>query len=84
MVLSTEPSRGLYTIFDKVASKPGPVYEAVNDAVAMRAAKYALRNVDDITDYYVVYVGRIDDSCQLTLDEQRIIEVPVFNKEVDV
>lgn len=48
-----EATKNLYYIRDIVADDCGPVFEAVNDAVAARSAAYALKEAD-INDYQLV------------------------------
>lgn len=67
-------TRGLYVIYDKLAEKSGPVFEAVNDAVAARAARQMLHNVVDSEDYELMYIGRIvDKTAQLELDANHVV-----------
>ena len=49
-----------YTIFDKVANEYAPVFQAVNDGVALRSVKKILSDVDDASDYQVFRVGTFD------------------------
>ena len=54
--------RRLYSIYDKVAEDYGPVYEAVNDAVAVRAYVRLMQQQGAVNmgDYDLVCVGEID------------------------
>lgn len=66
--------RGLYVIYDRLAEKSGPVFEAVNDAVAARAARQMLQNVVDSDDYELMYIGNIiDKTAQLELDTNHVV-----------
>lgn len=54
---------GLYSIYDKVAEQYGPVWQARNDAVAVRAARKVLESVApwDRDAYVIREVGMVDD-----------------------
>lgn len=51
---------GLYSIYDKIAQESGPVFQAKNDDVAVRAACSLLRSVDSCEDFVLYRVGRFD------------------------
>lgn len=53
---------GLYLIHDEVAQECGPVFEAVNDAVAWRNYDYAMRETPEHVrqDYSLYLVGHLD------------------------
>lgn len=53
----------LYSVYDKVAKKFGPIFQCVNEAVAVRRYKQLLKTVDDLSmsDFELVYVGRFDE-----------------------
>lgn len=36
---------GVYVIYDKAAGESGPMFQAVNDAIALRSTEHALKNV---------------------------------------
>lgn len=50
----------IYTIYDKVAEECGPLFQAKSDAVACRAYRTSLANVQDTDDYKLLRVGYID------------------------
>lgn len=50
-------TRQMYSIYDKVADDFGPVFEAVNDAVAMRQYNIVCQKVDYPNDYELVHIG---------------------------
>lgn len=51
----------LYTIFDKVTQKPGPLFESVNNGSAARSASQTLRDVPPqmIDDFLLMKVGEV-------------------------
>lgn len=56
----------LYVIRDIVASKCSPVFEAVNDQVAVRMFDKTAGMSDYPCDYVLMFVGEIDDNGILT------------------
>lgn len=53
--------QNLYTIFDRVAEESGPVFEAKNDAVALRKFRDFMKsNPIDPREFRLVALGRID------------------------
>jgi hypothetical protein len=73
----------LYTIYDKLAEKAGPVFESVNEHVAKRAVKYALKDAIEITDYQLIELGEIDQKNAVIIGlDTKIIDITnIFNKE---
>lgn len=53
---------GLYTVYDRVACQCGPLFESVNEAVAIRQYRNLLQSVSPLDrDAYVLYrVGSFD------------------------
>lgn len=53
----------LYVIFDEVAEKGSPVFEAVNDSVAIRHIRDMIKDmsVHVLADYVLRCVGEIDE-----------------------
>ena len=51
---------GLYSIYDKVAMESGPVFQAKNDDVAVRATCSLLSDVDKCDDFVLYRVGTFD------------------------
>lgn len=51
----------LYTIFDKTAERPGPLFEATTDGVAQRMAAHTLQHVPVRfrNEYMLLCVGRV-------------------------
>lgn len=47
----------LYAIFDKVAECSGPIFEAINDGVAMRMARHTLSGVEEEKDFVLLRLG---------------------------
>lgn len=53
--------QNLYTIFDRVAEESGPVFEAKNDAVALRKFRdFMKQNPIDPREFRLIALGRID------------------------
>lgn len=53
----------LYVMFDRLAEESGPIFEAKNDAVARRSAKFLLKDAD-LADYQLLRVGTFDHKSQ--------------------
>lgn len=51
----------LYSVFDRVAQQFSPISEAVNDAVAYRMYKQALKDNPNREDYQVMFIGSFDN-----------------------
>lgn len=53
---------GIYTVHDKAAERYGPLFEAVNDAVALRNFSLSMDKVPDfiLPDYQLIRVGSMD------------------------
>ena len=51
----------IYMIWDKVAEQGGPLFEAVNDNVAVRSVSLTLSKVQSIDDYELLCIGEIDN-----------------------
>lgn len=53
---------GIYVIFDKVAEESGPMFEAVNDGIALRQACNILKPLPPSlhSDYQLVKIGEYD------------------------
>ena len=49
----------LYVVRDVVAEQCGPVFEAVNDAVAMRQYRAIVKDCDP-AEYQLIRIGRVD------------------------
>ena len=48
----------LYCLYDKLAEEAGPVFEAVNDAIALRNVRQMVsRNGLDESEYYLYKIG---------------------------
>ena len=47
----------LYSIFDRVAAEYGPIFEAVNDGVAMRNFNQSVEKAPAKDDYFLVRLG---------------------------
>jgi len=50
----------LYSINDRVAGEFGPVFQAVNDGVAIRNYKNLLKEAQSVEDYSLFYLGTFD------------------------
>ena len=65
----------LYTIFDSLAQKSGPLMEAENDKVAIRQFQHMFKNVDHKGDFTLHCVGRYDhDTMRLFVHD--VIDIP--------
>lgn len=49
----------VYSIFDMVAQECGPLFESINDGVAVRHMVQAMRNVENPAEYQLVHVGEV-------------------------
>lgn len=69
---------GLYSIYDRVAKESGPVFQAKNDDVAVRATCSLLSSVDLCEDYILYRVGTFDaenhiiDDCDVSIVDYEI------------
>lgn len=70
----------VYTIYDKVAGMFGPLFEAVNDGVAIRQFRQIIRNVDPDSkgDFVLRVIGLFDhgEEGQFSICEEREIPIP--------
>lgn len=71
----------MYTIFDKVAQEAGPVFQAVNDAVAVRSCRSALKGVFDINDYVLYNIGTFDTE-NLRLEGDNLMNAVPWSAEM--
>lgn len=74
---------GLYVVYDKVACESGPVFEAKNDAVAIRHFGLCMAKCSDTTEFKLLKVAEIDHDTNVIVgslipDE---IEVNLKNSE---
>jgi len=60
----------LYTVHDKVAMQSGPVFEAVNDGVAVRQFRTLMRDVHDERDYALLRVGMMDHETNIIVSDE--------------
>jgi len=53
---------GVYVIYDKIAEESGPMFEAVNDGIALRQACHVLKPLPPtlVDDYQLVKIGEYD------------------------
>lgn len=59
----------LYTVFDCAANEGGPLFQAVNDAVACRQYRQLLKEVNEPESYKLYRVGNYDsDDMELKPD----------------
>jgi len=77
----------VYTIFDKVAKLHGPMFEAINDGVAVRHYRQLIRTVDPASqgEFVLKHIAMFDRSeeGQVELVPERIVELPAI-EPVDV
>ena len=59
-----EPTMSLYTVYDRLAQESGPVFEAKNDAVAMRGYRKMLGDNINPEEYRLLKVGKINHRTQ--------------------
>lgn len=50
----------LYTIYDRIAEDYGPIFEAVNNSVALRQFNNIMQKTEYPDDYKLIHVGEID------------------------
>ena len=50
----------LYVVYDRLAEESGPIYQAVNDGVALRQYNNLLQNCTCKEDYDCVCIGEFD------------------------
>lgn len=69
----------VYTVFDRVAEEAGPLYCAVNDAVAARMYRHLIAETGsaDPKDFYLLYVGDYDTKEVQIVGEPEGIQVNV-------
>lgn len=74
----------LYTIFDRVAEEAGPVFEAVNDGVAMRNFWNLLKEVPAYQhgDYRLYRLGFFDHA-KMEMEKYPQIDEVLFSEAVD-
>lgn len=61
----------LYIIFDRVAEESGPVFNAVNDGVAMRSYRHLVKDMDPTgqLEYRLYRIGHFDtQTLELTVE----------------
>ncbi len=63
---SSSNVRKLYVIQDRVAEQYGPVFDAVNDAVALRQFRVALEKSPFLSDFLLLCIGQIDEKCVIS------------------
>lgn len=84
--MSADLSYNLYSVYDKVAEQAGPIFQAVNDGVALRQFKNVLKGVDAPDDFELRRIGRFNTyKCKIEAVEQPlIIDVPLLWKEGEI
>lgn len=73
-------TNNIYSIRDQVAEDFGPLFEAVNDGVAVRHMVQAMRNVENPSDYQLVHIGEItreNGGCVLLPCGNRVINFTI-------
>ena len=68
----------MYVVFDKVAEESGPIFEAKNDAIALRKFNTMLQSekVYDQGDYDLFYMGTVDHEKNIVygiIDPKKVI-----------
>lgn len=73
---------GLYTVYDIIAQEAGPVYEAVNNGVALRNYNSMLEKLDESVrgEYKLYMIGSRDTNTMkiIPIDPQEITVGTVF------
>lgn len=75
----------VYSIYDKVAARYGPLYEATNDAVAVRQYRNSMEkvNVAFKTDYILYRIGHFDCISGVFDEDKELINTGVeVDKEI--
>lgn len=67
----------LYSVYDSIAQEFGPLYEAVNDAVAYRKFNMLIKDMDDsvVRDYSVYFCGVRDINTGGVFSEVRLLNI---------
>lgn len=67
----------LYVIYDRVAEESGPIFEAVNDGVALRNFRGLISRTEGVSpeEYKLFLVGTYDSKTMLLKEEMEPIEV---------
>jgi len=60
--------KNLYVIYDTIGEETGPVFESVNDGVALRAREQMLKEVPEKyqDSFQLLYIGAVNDKGILT------------------
>ena len=70
----------IYTIRDKVAEEVGPLFQAKNDAVAIRQFKQLIKDSENPEEYELLFLGDFNDQ---TI-ELETVKVKVINTNIEV
>lgn len=74
----------LYTIRDKVADEAGPIYQAKNDAIAVRQFNNLMANQQvDVVDYALYCVGEFDTEAMTIEPDIRMVDMMFSKQEVE-
>lgn len=60
--MSNDSLRGCYVLYDTVAEECGPIFDAKNDAIAVRLSLPALADAPFVRDIRLLKVAEIDSS----------------------
>jgi hypothetical protein len=65
----------VYSVLDSVAGEYSPLFQAVNDGVALRSFKSMMSSVDNVSDYRLYSLGTIDSSngCLVVSDAREVV-----------
>lgn len=76
----------IYTIYDSVAKECGPIYQAKNHDVAVRAFKSLISDTPNVkvSDYDLYCLGEFDTEKCSFVPVEVPFTIPVDNSEVDV
>lgn len=76
--------RKLYVIEDKVAEQFGPVFEALNDGVALRQFRIALEKSSFVSDFSLICIGYVNEQMSIsTKDCPYVVEFDRDEFEAD-
>ena len=73
----------IYTIYDKVACEAGPIFQAKNDAVALRCFMSLMKDTPNVfpSDYDVYCLGEFDTDTRSFVPEDNYGKLVIKNLE---
>lgn len=74
----------LYCVYDKVAKEAGPMFQAKNEAVALRMyQRMAIEQHIDVADYDLMFLGLYDPENMVIQAIPAEVVIPNVNMEVE-